>query len=91
MKGAMSNLSGVARSHEQWARFRFSVIGRLLAAPPAWGELQGQLESLAAKKWLHPYYRTTGPIWSLNDRAVVSYRPEREEGSCAGLAPQNPF
>ena len=54
MKSAMSNLSGVARSHEQWARFRFSVIGPLLAAPPDRGELQEQLESLAAKKWRHP-------------------------------------
>src|SRR6202140_5629667 len=54
MKGAMSNLSGVARSHERWARFRFSVIGPLLAAPPERGELQEQLKSLAAKKWHHP-------------------------------------
>ena len=54
MKGAMSNLSAVARSHERWARFRFSVIGLLLAAPPERGELQGQLKSLAAKKWHHP-------------------------------------
>src|SRR6201988_317450 len=54
MKSAMSNLSGLARSHERWARFRFSVIGPLLAAPPERGELQGQLESLAAKKWHHP-------------------------------------
>jgi hypothetical protein len=54
MKGATSNLFGVARSHERWARFRFSVIGPLLAAPPEWGELQEQLKSLAAKKWHHP-------------------------------------
>jgi hypothetical protein len=54
MKGAMSNLSGVVRSHERWARFRFSVIGPLLAAPPERGELQEQLKGLAAKKWHHP-------------------------------------
>ena len=54
MKSAMSNVSGLARSHERWARFRFSVIGPLLAAPPDRGELQEQLESLAAKKWHHP-------------------------------------
>ena len=54
MKGAMSNLSGVARSHERWARFRFSVIGPLLAAPPERGELQEQLKDLAAKNWQHP-------------------------------------
>jgi putative transposase len=54
MKGAMSNLFGVARSHERWARFRFSVIGPLLAAPPERGELQEQLKGLAAKNWQHP-------------------------------------
>jgi putative transposase len=54
MKSAMSDVSGLARSHERWARFRFSVIGPLLAAPPDRGELQEQLESLAAKKWHHP-------------------------------------
>jgi transposase InsO family protein len=42
------------RSHERWAHFRFSVIGPLLAAPPARGELQPQLKELAAKKWCHP-------------------------------------
>ncbi len=52
MKGAMSN--ELPRSHERWARFRFSVIGPLLAAPPERGELQEQLKSLAAKKWHHP-------------------------------------
>jgi transposase InsO family protein len=42
------------RSHERWAHFRFSVIGPLLAAPPARGELQAQLKELATKKWRHP-------------------------------------
>ena len=54
MKSAMSNVSGLARSHERWARFRFSVIGPLLAAPPERGELQEQLKSLAVKNWHHP-------------------------------------
>ncbi len=43
-----------SRSTERWAHFRFSVIGRLLSAPPARGELQQQLQDLAAKKWRHP-------------------------------------
>jgi transposase InsO family protein len=43
-----------SRSHERWAHFRFSVIGPLLAAPPARGELQRQLKELAAQKWRHP-------------------------------------
>ena len=40
--------------HERWAHFRFSVVGPLLAAPPESGELQEQLEQLAAKNWRHP-------------------------------------
>ena len=54
IKSAMSKFFGFGRSHEQWARFRFSVIGPLLAAPPERGDLQQQLKSLAAKKWHHP-------------------------------------
>jgi transposase InsO family protein len=37
-----------------WARFRFSVVGALLSAPPARGELKAALESLAEKTWTHP-------------------------------------
>ena len=37
-----------------WARFRFSVVGALLSAPPAHGELTAALRSLAAKTWTHP-------------------------------------
>lgn len=50
-----------SRSHERWAHFRFSVIGPLWAAPPQRGQLQIQLEELAAKKWRHPI---SGP-WTL--------------------------
>src|SRR5271166_6304166 len=50
----MEKETQIFRSHERWAHFRFSVIGPLLAAPPARGELQHQLEELAAKKWRHP-------------------------------------
>lgn len=37
-----------------WARFRFSVIGPLLAAPSARGELKASIQSLAEKIWTHP-------------------------------------
>jgi transposase InsO family protein len=37
-----------------WAQFRFGVIGHLLAAPPAEGELGAELDRLAAKHWRHP-------------------------------------
>ena len=37
-----------------WARFRFSVIGPLLSAPPPRGELKAAIRSLAEKIWMHP-------------------------------------
>jgi hypothetical protein len=40
-----------------WARFRFSVVGSLLSSPPAWGELNRAVKSLAAKTWTHPLTR----------------------------------
>jgi len=39
---------------DRWARLRFSIIGPLLAAPPAPGELISALTVLAAKSWRHP-------------------------------------
>ena len=37
-----------------WARFRFSVIGSLLSAPPPRGELMAAFQTLAEKVWTHP-------------------------------------
>jgi putative transposase len=48
---------GGSRVHERWARLRFSVIGALLASPPAKGALRAALHQLAAREWRHP---TTG-------------------------------
>lgn len=39
---------------DRWARLRFAIIGPLLAAPPAPGELRAALSALAAKTWRHP-------------------------------------
>jgi len=39
---------------ERWARFRFSVIGGLLASPPEGGALQAALRDLAARTYQHP-------------------------------------
>lgn len=39
---------------DRWARLRFSIIGPLLAAPPAAGELHSALTALSAKSWRHP-------------------------------------
>jgi transposase InsO family protein len=37
-----------------WARFRFSVVGSLLSAPPGKGQTKAALQSLAARIWTHP-------------------------------------
>ncbi len=50
----MSDNAPIIRSHQQWARLRFSVVGPLLACPPSRGELQARLQELAARKWRHP-------------------------------------
>ena len=43
-----------ASVHERWALVRFSVVGPLLASPPARGELSAEIEKLAERRWLHP-------------------------------------
>ena len=37
-----------------WARWRFAIIGPLLAAPPPRGELRRRLEALTTRDWRHP-------------------------------------
>jgi putative transposase len=41
-------------THERWSHLRFSVVGPLLSAPPAPGELHTRIEELTEKTWLHP-------------------------------------
>ena len=50
----MTEQAGDKRVHARWARFRFSVIGHLLAAPPRRGELAGTITALAERTWQHP-------------------------------------
>ena len=40
--------------HLAWAHLRFSIVGSLLSAPPAHGELRAAIEALAQKTWRHP-------------------------------------
>jgi len=40
--------------HDAWARLRFSIVGHLLAAPPAHGDLHEELEGLSQRQWQHP-------------------------------------
>jgi putative transposase len=49
-----SNIDSTDTRQTRWARFRFSIIGPLLAAPPDNGELQQALAELAKKQWRHP-------------------------------------
>jgi transposase InsO family protein len=42
-------------ARDRWARLRFAIIGPLLAAPAAAGELHDALNALAAKTWRHPF------------------------------------
>lgn len=42
------------RRRDRWARLRFAIIGPLLAAPPAPGDLQAALSALADRTWRHP-------------------------------------
>jgi len=39
---------------DRWARLRFAIIGPLLAAPPARGEVGKTLKQLSLKSWRHP-------------------------------------
>lgn len=47
-------------NHARWARFRFSIIGPLLSAPPESGHLRNELTRLSKKQWQHPI--TGNPI-----------------------------
>ncbi len=62
-------MSGDDSTRARWGRFRFSVIGTLLASPPEHGELADELERLASRSYTHP---TTGE--------AVRFRPKTIEG-----------
>jgi len=50
----MVNGKNEGSRHARWAHLRFSIIGPLLAAPPARGDLACELKRLASKPWRHP-------------------------------------
>jgi transposase InsO family protein len=50
-------MTGDESTRARWGRFRFSIVGPLLASPPEHGDLQIELERLAERSWNHP---TTG-------------------------------
>jgi putative transposase len=53
--GAMLSSDNDLPQRDRWARLRFAIIGPLLAAPPAAGDLHDALKVLAAKAWRHPF------------------------------------
>jgi len=67
-----------------WARFRFSVVGSLLSAPPARGELRAAIVSLAAKTWTHP---VTGRHVRYAAKTIERwlYRARREQDDPVGV------
>src|SRR5213593_1164234 len=48
------------KDRDRWARLRFAIVGPLLAAPPAKGELHSALLELSRRTWQHPI--TGAPI-----------------------------
>jgi hypothetical protein len=92
---------GGSRAHERWARLRFSIIGTLLAAPPAKGALHAALQQLAAREWRHP--STGAPVrfgvstlerWfyrARNERhdpvGVLRRKRRRDAGAQASMTP----
>ena len=58
----MSKKNEKQRRAARWEEFRFGVIGPLLAAPPAEGDLQAELKKLAAKEWLRPGWQVSSKV-----------------------------
>lgn len=98
----MNNKSNTVESIQaRWARFRFSVIGHLLASPPDCGFLKNELELLAKKTWRHPitglpaaFAKSTIERWlyqARNDNDPVgSLRTKRraDAGKSIALSPE---
>jgi transposase InsO family protein len=70
--------------HERWARLRFSIIGALLAAPPAKGALRAALAQLAAREWRHP--SSGAPVrFSVSTLERWYYRSRNEQHDPLGV------
>jgi len=87
-------------THDRWARLRFSVVGPLLAAPPARGSLAAELARLAEKAWRHPvteelarFGRSTIERWyyaARNEKrdpvGILRRRVRRDAGRARGVS-----
>lgn len=71
----------------RWARFRFSIIGPLLSAPPDTGGLRQALAVLAAKQWRHPI--TGLPVnFSLSTIERWFYQARKKQDPVGALRPK---
>lgn len=52
----MSSSKDDSSTRDRWARLRLLIIGQLLAAPPARGELKQRLADLSSQVWRHPIH-----------------------------------
>jgi transposase InsO family protein len=98
----MSENPSLGQVHEKWARFRFSVVGPLLAAPPEAGELKTRLQELSLQKWRHPlkghwvqYGASTIERWfytalheKLDPVAALRRKIRSDSGQHPALSPQ---
>jgi len=75
------------RTVDRWARLRFAIIGPLLAAPPATGELKASLESLARKTWTHPI-NGAAFHYSAGSLERFYYRARHAQDPVSALRPQ---
>ena len=86
------------RIYDRWAQLRFSVIGHLLADPPAKGALQSAIDELAGREWRHPvtfepvrFGASTIQRWyyALRERqdpvAVLRRKPRQDVGRQASV------
>ncbi len=74
-----------AGTHQaRWARFRFSIIGPLLSAPPECGELKSALLALSKKQWRHPI--TGNPVsFGVSTLERWFYRAKRDADPVGAL------
>jgi putative transposase len=87
------------RIYDRWAQLRFSVIGQLLADPPAKGTLQSEIDKLSLRDWRHPatgepvrFGSSTIQRWyykALREQqdpvAVLRRKPRRDAGRQASM------
>jgi hypothetical protein len=91
-----------ASVQDRWARLRFAVVGPLLSAPPAAGELARELTRLAEKVWRYPasgmqvrFARSSIERWYYAARAepkdpvaVLRRRVRKDAGRARGVSPE---